>query len=71
MFKFVSFFPFEAKSFQVLMSKNLYVMTKSNATNMNIVGNTVSSYLETFGTAVLDSNYCPKRRVTNILSKVK
>ena len=38
MFKFVSFFfPFEAKSFQVLMSKTLYVMTKSIATNMNIV----------------------------------
>ena len=54
MFKFVSFFfPFEAKSFQVLMSKTLYVMTKSSATNMNIVGNTVSSYLETLA-LVLD-----------------
>ena len=37
MFKFVLFFPFEAKSFQVLMSKTLYAMTKSIATNMNIV----------------------------------
>ena len=71
MFKFVSFFPFEAKSFQVLMSKTLYVMTKSKGTNMNIVGNTVSSYFETFGTVFLDSKYCSKRIVTNILSKVK